>query len=416
MPRQNRLVLIAATAAYFAAVLQRSSLGVASLSAVERFSVSAAALSALAVFQLMVYAAMQIPVGVLLDRFGPKLMLQLGAIAMTVGQLVVAYADTISAAYLGRILVGMGDAFTFISMLRLIVSWAPKKRIARTQQFMVNIGQLGQLASAIPFAILLANFGWRSAFEASASVVVFGLIAVSLFVKNEPADHIEHKRAITLREAFRVVGESVRHAPTRMSFWIHFTLQSSGSVFALLWGVPFLVEGEGMSRAFASTMLSAQMALYLVFGSFIGWIAQHHPKRRKSVVVVIAVSIIAIWLVFAMLPTRAPIWLMICLVVIISAGGPGSMLAMDYSREFTPKHKLGAANGFINIGGFLATFVMMALAGWILDLVKTALGVSSAFTLTGFRFALGAQVVVIGFGLGMYLWERSKSRALIDME
>jgi MFS family permease len=364
----------------------------------------------------MVYAAMQIPVGVLLDRFGPKLMLQVGAIAMTAGQLVVAYADTISVAYLGRMLVGMGDAFTFISMLRLIVSWAPKQRIARTQQFMVNIGQLGQLASAIPFAILLANFGWRSAFEVSASVVVIGLLAVSFFVKNEPVDHADHKHAITLREAFRVVGESVRHAPTRMSFWIHFTLQSSGSVFALLWGVPFLVEGEGMSRAFASTMLSAQMALYLAFGSLIGWIAQRHPNRRKTVVTVIAVAIISIWSVFALLPDRAPVWLLVVLVVTISAGGPGSMIAMDYSREFTPKHKLGAANGFINIGGFLATFVMMAIAGWILDLVKSASGASSAFTLNGFRFALGAQVVVIGFGLCMYLWERSKSRALIGLE
>lgn len=409
-------MLIAATAAYFAAVLQRSSLGVASLAAVEQFQVGASALSALAVFQLMVYAAMQIPVGVLLDRFGPRLMLQLGAIAMAAGQFVVAYSETISLAYAGRMLVGMGDAFTFISMLRLIVSWAPGSRIARTQQFMVNIGQLGQLASAIPFAILLANFGWRSAFEASASIVVVGLIAVTLWVRNDPIGEVHHEQVTSLRQALGFVRDGIGHAPTRMSFWIHFTLQSSGSVFALLWGVPFLVEGQGLSSEFASTMLSLQMGLYLFFGSIIGWIAQHHPKRRQHVVVIIAISIISIWLIFALLPVRAPIWLIVVLVVVISSGGPGSMLAMDYSREFTPKHKLGAANGFINIGGFLATFVMMAVAGWILDWVKSYSQASSAFTLEGFRLALGAQVIVIGFGLAMFLIERSKARGQLDRE
>ncbi len=408
MPKRSA-VLTAATFAYFAAVMQRSSLGVASLEAASRFHVSASALAALAVFQLAVYAAMQIPVGILLDRFGAKAMLQIGAIGMFAGQLLVAYATDINAAYVGRALVGLGDAFTFISLLRLVVAWSTPKVAGRTQQNLAALGQLGQVASAIPFAIALANFGWQNAFEISSSVVLLGAILVSLLVKNQPSGVAATHQDMTLRQSFNLLVENIRFSGTRMSFWIHFTLQSSGSVFALLWGVPFLVAGEGQTRQFASALLTMQMLLSLVWGVALGWIAEYRPQWRGRVVLGIASSIIAIWVVFALLPTQAPGWLLVLLVIIISMGGSGSMLAMDFSRGFIPKERLGSANGFINVGGFLATFTMMWLAGVILDAVQQSTGSASAFTFAGFRLALAVQILVVGFGLVMYLIERART-------
>jgi sugar phosphate permease len=151
------------------------------------------------------------------------------------------------------------------------------------------------------------------------------------------------------------------------------------------------------------------MVLALLWGLLLGWIAEHRPQWRGRVILGIASSIIGIWIVFAALPTRAPEWLLVILVMIISLGGSGSMLAMDYSRGFIPKERLGSANGFINVGGFLATFVMMWLAGLILDAVKHASGAASAFTFEGFRLALAVQIVVVAFGLGMYLFERRRT-------
>jgi hypothetical protein len=112
----------------------------------------------------------------------------------------------------------------------------------------------------------------------------------------------------------------------------------------------------------------------------------------------------------AMLPGLAPTWLLVLLVMVISIGGPASMYAMDFSREFISKDRLGSANGFINVGGFLATFSTMAIAGLVLDLVQKLNGSESPFTPEGFRWAMAAQIVVLSIGLLGFRFELRKTR------
>ncbi|MFM5968374.1 MAG: MFS transporter, partial [Micrococcales bacterium] len=102
MRRSATLVSIAAVSSYFIAVAERSSLGVAALEASQRFDVTAAQLSSLTVMQLMVYAAMQIPVGVLLDRYGSRMLIVAGALLMAVGQVLVANSEVLAQAVIGR--------------------------------------------------------------------------------------------------------------------------------------------------------------------------------------------------------------------------------------------------------------------------------------------------------------------------
>ncbi|MFM6940305.1 MAG: MFS transporter, partial [Rhodoluna sp.] len=169
MAPRVRVILGAAVSAYFVSVLERSSMGVASLNAAERFHVGAAALSSLAVAQLVVYAAMQIPTGLLLDRFGARSLIVAGSLLTGSGNLVVAIAPQMSLAVIGRMTVGLGDALVFVSMIRLINGWVPGTRATRYTQLFANIGQLGQIASAVPFAYLLGFAGWTPAFVATSS-------------------------------------------------------------------------------------------------------------------------------------------------------------------------------------------------------------------------------------------------------
>ena len=406
----SRAVMAAATFAYFAAVMQRSSMGVGALDAAERFETNATALSGLAVTQLAVYALLQIPVGVLLDRFGARSLIVFGSISMMFGQFVVGFAENIAVAYAGRMLVGMGDAFIFISMVRLIVAWNEPRLVARRQQFLTSLGQLGQIASATLFAFLLASVGWQSAFSIAASIVALAAVAAVFFVFNEPRRIEETRRDITLKVAARQFIENLKFAGTRMSFWIHFTLQSSGSVFALLWGVPYLVEGQGQSLAFASAMIVMQTLLGLGFGFVLGWIASVHPEWRVATVYVVATAIIVAWLVMLVWPGFAPSWLLAILVGIIAIGGPASMYSMDFSRQFTSSERLGAANGFINVGGFLATFSTMAIAGFTLDLVQKLSNADSPFTPEGFRWAMASQILVVSLGLAFFAFELRNTR------
>ena len=124
--------------AYIVAFLQRSSLGVAGVAATERFDVAATALSTLAVVQLIVYAGLQIPVGLALDRVGPRFLIALGAALMVVGQASLALAPSIGVAIIGRILVGAGDAMTFISVLRLLSNWFSGRSLPLVVRFAGN--------------------------------------------------------------------------------------------------------------------------------------------------------------------------------------------------------------------------------------------------------------------------------------
>ena len=161
-----------AVSVYFLAIFHRSSLGVAGLAAAERFHISASQLSTFTVLQLLVYAGMQIPVGVLLDRFGPQRLLISGAVFMTAAQLGFAYTGTYGGALVARVFVGMGDAMVFISVLRIIASWFPAFRSPLLTAFTAMLGQCGALVAAIPLSRALASYGWTATFVASASLGV----------------------------------------------------------------------------------------------------------------------------------------------------------------------------------------------------------------------------------------------------
>jgi MFS family permease len=157
--RHAYAVWATAVSVYFLAIFHRSSLGVAGLVAADRFHISASQLSTFTVLQLLVYAAMQIPVGVLLDRFGPQRLLVAGSVFMTVAQLGFAFTGSYTGAVAARVLLGMGDAMVFISVLRIIASWFPPMRSPMLTACTSMLGQCGALVAAIPLSRALESFG-----------------------------------------------------------------------------------------------------------------------------------------------------------------------------------------------------------------------------------------------------------------
>jgi MFS family permease len=413
-------VLAAGALTYLVAVTNRSSLGVASLQAADRFEVAATALSTLAVAQLIVYAAMQVPVGILLDRFGAKSLLVFGAISMSIGQLLVSIAEHLALAVVGRMAVGLGDAFVFISVIRLVNGWYEGAKATRIQQLTTNIGQLGQAVSAIPFAFLLGGIGWNSSFALLAAASL-GVVFISLIlIVNDRPGHLVEVRVQTLKSVLKQLVENVRHPGVRMAFWTHFTLQSAPSVFLLLWGYPFLVQGQGFSPTIASWLLSGFVFVGFAVGPAISWFCAKYPKRRSFLVLLTIFALAVAWALVIAIPGRAPLWLITTLCFVLAASGPMSMIAFDYTRNFAPKSRLGSASGFVNIGGFTATFSMMFLAGVILDIVQaasSARGESTAlYSLDGFKWAMSVQFLILAVGTIMFFIERKKARTKLFLD
>lgn len=386
---------------------------VASLEATERFNTTAAQLASLAVLQLIVYAAMQIPVGIALDRFGPRIMLGCGALIMASGQLIVAFAPGLEWAVAGRMLVGMGDAFTFISMIRMVNNWMSGKAAALAQQWLATIGQLGQIISAIPFAAGLAIFGWTSAFSAlSLSGLVAGIF-VLIAALDTPNGRVRSES--NFAQVFAALRVNLKRSPVKAAFWTHFLTQSSGNVFALLWGVPFLVEANGKSPAFASGMLTLFVFTNAAMGPVVGFLTARFQAHRHVLVFTSGGLILAAWAIALLLPSPLPDFVVLALVVIIGLGGPVSMVAFDYSRTYVSNRELGAANGFINIGGFLAALLMIGAIGLALDAQRAVYPDVALYDASHFKLALCVQFVVIGFGLWRFSVENRRLRLVSDV-
>ncbi|MHC5796093.1 MFS transporter [Lacisediminihabitans sp. FW035] len=417
--RRSWLIWGVAVFAYIVAVMQRTSLGVSGIEAAHRFDVSASVLSSLAVVQLMVYAALQIPTGVLLDRVGPKVLIAAGAVLMLAGQLTLAIAPSIGVAILGRILVGAGDALTFISVIRLLASWFRGRLLPQVSQWTGNIGQLGQVLSAIPLSLLLHRFGWTPAFLSAAALSLLAAVLVVVLLANgQPTTRIPDAaaadRATSWTAALRQLRESLARPGTQLGFWSHFVTQSSGTVFSLLWGFPLLTAGLGYSPATASGLLTLIVAAGVVSGPILGILTARYPMRRSNLVIGIVTMIGITWTVVLAWPGHPPFWLVVTLVVVLGIGGPGSLIGFDFARTFNPMRSLGSANGVVNVGGFLASFVMMYLIGLALDLQNAARisggAASDVFSWDSFRIALLVQYLVIGTGMAFLVRARRRTR------
>lgn len=139
------------------------------------------------------------------------------------------------------------------------------------------------------------------------------------------------------------------------------------TTFALMWGVPYLESAQGLSPAAAGSMLTVSVATAIAAGPILGVLTGRYPNHRSWLVLSIIVACATAWTVVLSLPGPAPIWLLVLLIIVISVGGPGSMVGFDYARTFNPTTALGTAQGIVNIGGFLATLLVVQTMGVLLD-------------------------------------------------
>lgn len=381
-------------------------MGVSGLDAAKRFSASPGVLSTFVVLQVIVYASAQIPAGLLLDRFGSKKMILTGATLMVAGQLVLAMTVSLPTAIAARAVVGLGDAFTFISVLRLVPHWFTPRQIPLVTQLTGISGQLGQVLSAVPFLSLLIGSGWTRAYLAVAAFGVLSLVLTLALVKNTPPGVTAHDPVISVRETLASVKTIWMRPGTRLGFFTHMGTQFSVTVFALMWGVPYLTVAQNLSRGEAGTLLTISVVAAIVFGVLIGIITGRHPHRRSWIVLGIVISNALIWTVVLALPHAAPHWLLVVLIVVISFGGPGSMVGFDFARTFNPRSTLGTAQGAVNMGGFLASLLVMQAMGVII-------GAAGGYSFESFRLAWCVQYVVWAFAIAGILITRRKARRTI---
>jgi MFS family permease len=394
-----------AVAVYFLAVFHRSSLGVAGLLAEQRFGITPAQLSVFIFLQLGVYAVMQVPTGVLVDRFGPRRLLVAASLIMGSAQLIFAVAPSYPVALVARGLLGCGDALTFVSVLRFAATHLSARRYPVLVALTGMIGTAGNVVATLPLTMLLHRWGWGASFATAALLSLAGAVGVLLLVSDAAPRPPVTGGLAEVRAGVVAVASRVRAAwalpGTRLGFWVHFACMSSATAFGVLWGDEYLIRAVGFSAAAAGAVLMSGVIAAALASPLIGWLIGHRPVVRVPLALTVCTVTIIGWAVllscFGDAPPRAYV---VGLFVLMALGGPASMVAFALARDYNHSRTLGTASGVVNVGGFVATIVIALGIGWALD----ALGGTGPHTL---RLAALVAVAVQLVGTArMAVWLR----------
>ncbi len=410
-----------AVTVYLMAVFNRTSIGVAGLLAARRFGISPAQLSVFVLVQLGVYAAMQVPTGIMLDRFGPRRMLAIAGATMALAQLIFAVAPSYPAALLARTILGCGDAMTYISVLRVGSSHFAPRRFPLVIAATGLLGMAGNLAATLPLVLLLRAAGWTGTFAAAGAVSLVTGVAVWLMLPAGPGRSARSARstratrpvrsvaraaarassaagtgqALGGAAAARQVGSQVRSAwrtpGTRLGFWLHFAGLSFTGMFGFLWGMPYLAS-VGFPAARASEVLLTGVAASMVAGPALGFAIGRYPAARVPFAIAVYSLTVAGWIVLLAGYDGAPPHALVTAVVAITTiSGPASSIGFALARDYNSPAAVGTASGVVNVGGFSAAIIATLIVGWVLS----SSGQTGA---AGFRagFAIAIAIQAIG--------------------
>lgn len=395
VPRRAWLIWGVALTIYLLAVFHRTSLAVAGLAATERFDLSASQLGTFTMLQLLVYAGLQVPVGLLVDRYGSRAVMTCGLLVMSLAQTWFALATGYPEALAARVLVGIGDAMTFICVLRLVSAWFTPRTVPLVTQLTGSTGQLGAILAAVPMTFALSHLGWTGAYLLAAGIGVALLALLLVVVHDGPAGRTLRGEPMSRRRLLATLQDSWAQPGTRLGFWVHFTTPFSAHLLALLWGFPFLVRGEGVSETVAGILLSLIVVATVVSGPLLGLLVGRHPWHRSSVALTAVAAMVAVWTAVLLWPGPAPLALLVALMLVCGCGAPASIIGFDVARTSNPPARLASASGIINQGGFVAALLAVVAVGAVLDLSSAG---SSAYTPEAFQLAMSVQYVLWGFG------------------
>lgn len=365
-------------AAYFLSYFYRTINAVISPELTRELSLAPGALGFLTSAYFVAFAAMQLPLGMLLDRYGPRRVEPALLAVAASGALVFAFADTLPGLTLARAIIGAGVASCLMAPLKGLSLWYPPERHGSLAGWVMVAGGLGALASSAPLEFALRFMSWRTAFVVLAACT-FGVAAwLWLRVPDVPA----HATGSGVREQWRGVRRVLAHP----RFWWIAPLGGlgMGAFMAIqgLWAVTWMMEVEGLSRAQAASNLLVLSLLtlvgYLFLGLFATPLARYGVRARHLFLAGFAINAAALALIVARAPA-APLWW-----GLYGLGASANVLAFSVLNEGFPRELAGRANTALNLVMFSGSFATQWGIGLVAD---TARELAGADTATGLRYA-----------------------------
>lgn len=386
------------------------------------FDATGAELGTLHASFFYVYAALQLPAGALVDRFGPRRIAAGGTAVMSLGTIGFAFADTYVIAFLARGAMGLGGAVIYLCIFRFGVDWFRPNEFATLIGLTASVSGIGGVVATYPLAVAAAALGWRDALGVL-GVGGLGLaLVVYAVVRDTPEDAglrpipgVAESPTQTLVDVRRNVATVVRAPSTWLAGIALFVSIGVNTTLLGLWGIPYLVQIHDLSVTRASTYTLAGSLGLIVGSPAVGWVSDR-LNRRTTLVIAGAALYTVLLSALAAFPSMSPaLFAAILFGNAFFAGG--FILSYTVVKETHDTDASGVAVGAANTLGFLGAAVLPTLMGVALDAYwtgETVVG-TRVYTLVGYQMAFGlaaaAGLVGLCCAVGLH-WVDAGSESL----
>ena len=334
------------------------------------FAIGAAALGNLSGFYFYSYVAMQIPTGIIADRWGPRRLLTLGAGVAALGTALFAGATSLWWANAGRLLIGASVAVAFVSMLKLASHWFAPRQYALAAGMALFTGVVGAVAAGVPLSLLVDAFGWRAVMGASAGLTALLCAVTWWLVRDDPAEsgYASFFQGAQHSDAPTPILRGLLEVLAYRNIWI-LLLTPVGVVGAVLafgglWGVPYLRQVHGLDPRSAATVTSMLLVAWALGGPLLGAWSERSGKRKPLYVVTTILALVG-WATIIFLPL--PLWLLITLLVPVGFVSGNITIGFACAKESLPLRLTGTASGVCNMGPLVGGMLLQPAVGWMLD-------------------------------------------------
>jgi sugar phosphate permease len=354
---------------YFYEYLLRIAPSVMTSDLMHAYHLSAAQLGNLSAYFYYAYTPMQLIIGVLLDRYGPRYLLLLACTACTAGAFIFAGSNHIFLAQLSRFLIGFGSAFAFVGALKLATIWLPLERFAAMCGLVSTLGMIGAISGDILLTKLLENYGWRHSTYISAWLGVILTVLIFLIVRDKVKTKSERHQAyhleLNLKEVFASLLQAIKNPYLWLTSTIGCFLFLSLSAFAELWGIPYLTQAHGLTRATAATAISMVFWGWVIGGPLAGWFSDYTKQRKLPIMLGSLLSTITFCIILYVhhLSPTALFILLFIFGILTSV----EVIVFAIGREISPNRFAGTSIALINAIIMLGGAIFQPIIGMLLD-------------------------------------------------
>ncbi len=397
MGRQAWAIYAVLCAAFIASQFFRVSNAVIAPELMASLGIGTATMGVVTGVYFLAFAAMQIPAGALLDRYGARRTMSGLFLLAGAGAVLFASAGSGLALIAGRALIGIGCALGLMGAMVVIARWFPKERYARQISLLYTLGGLGSLLASTPLAAVSEAIGWRGAFLVMAAVTVVSAIALLVVIRDAPGG--ETVPAVTASWGNVLAG--LREVFGNREIWricaIQFVCYAGVLSVVGLWAGPYLNDVHGMSVLARGNVLLAlniaMLAAVMLFAQVERWL----NSRRTAIIGGGGVSIGAL-AVLALVPAPGP-WAAFALLALFTVSGSYFMLIHAHARAVLPDRLMGRGLTAQNLAVMLGVFVVQSLCGVIIDAFSPAPGQAPEIA---YRAAFGFLALCLTTGLVLY--------------